>query len=45
MLFARTDQEFSTRLTINNCKIDQKAIYEILGIWISEDLRWKINTK
>ena len=45
MVFTRTDQKFSTRLAINNCKIDKNPVHKILGIWISEDLSWEMNTK
>ena len=45
MVFTRTDEEFSTRLSINNCTIDKVPLHKILGVWISEDLSWEKNTK
>ena len=45
MVFTRTGEEFSTRLSINNCTIDKVPLHKILGVWISEDLSWEKNTK
>ena len=45
MVFTRTGEEFSTRLSINNCTIDKNPLHKILGVWISEDLSWEKNTK
>ena len=45
MVFTRTDEEFSTRLSINNCTIEKVPLHKILGLWISEDLSWEKNTK
>ena len=45
MIFSRAQEDFATRLTVNNCKLDQKSVTKILGVWISEDLSWERNTK
>ena len=45
MIFSRSMEDFATRLTINNCKLDRIPVSKILGVWISEDLSWDRNTK
>ena len=45
MIFTRCKEDFATRLTVNNCKIDKVSVSKILGLWISEDLSWDKNTK
>ena len=45
MIFNRGKTDFSTRLTINNCKLDQVKEAKLLGVWISEDLSWSKNCK
>lgn len=46
MLFTRSKEQFVTKLTINNNKIDQKHVSKILGCWIDEDAgKWETNTK
>ena len=45
MILTRYKEDFATRLTVKNCKIDQVSVSKILGIWISEDLSWDKNTK
>ena len=45
MVFTRSNENFSTRLTVNNYKIDKIPQTKILGIWINEDLSWGQNTK
>ena len=45
MVFSRAQEEFVTRLTLNNCKLDQIPVTKILGIWVSQDLSWDKNTK
>ena len=44
MIFTRAQQDFATRLTINDHKIEQINATKILGLWISEDLSWERNT-
>ena len=45
MIFNRGKTDISTRLTINNCKLDQVKEAKLLGVWISEDLYWSKNCK
>ena len=45
MIFNRGKSDFATRLTINNCKLDQVKETKLLGVWISEDLSWSQNCK
>ena len=45
MVFSRAKEDFATRLTINNCKLDRISVTKILGVWVSEDLSWDRNTK
>ena len=45
MIFTRSQEDFSTRLRINNHTIDKIQAYKLLGIWITEDLSWEVNTK
>ena len=46
MQFSRSKEEFVTRLTVNNNKIDQKHVSKILGCWVDEDAgKWETNTK
>ena len=40
MIFSRSEQDFSTRLTINGTKLDRAEVSKILGVWISDDLSW-----
>ena len=44
MLFYTCREDIATRLTVNNIKIDQKAVNKILGVWVSEDVgNWEVN--
>jgi hypothetical protein len=45
MIFSRSQENFVTRLTLNNAKLEQLKVSKILGIWISEDLTWSRNTR
>ena len=45
MIFSRSKEPFLTRLTINNCKLDQIPATKLLGVWITEDLSWQKNTQ
>ena len=42
MIFTRS-QDFATRLTIDENKIERVNVSKLLGIWISEDLSWAKN--
>ena len=43
MIFSRSSEKFSTRLTINQDKIDRVSESKILGVWISDNLSWDKN--
>ena len=45
MIFTRTKEDFSTRLTINNINLERKSVHKILGVWISEDMSWDRNCR
>ena len=45
MLFSRAKVPFTTRLSLNSHKLDQVSATKILGMWITDDLRWDKNTK
>ena len=45
LIFSRTKEPFSTRLALNNCKLDQISATKLLGVWITEDLSWQKNTQ
>ena len=45
MIFSRCLDDFTTRLTLNNEKIDRKPVNKILGLWLTEDAgNWQKNT-
>ena len=43
IIFSRSREDFSTRLTINEKKLEQLKVAKLLGVWISEDLSWSKN--
>ena len=43
MIFNRGKTDFTTRLKINGCNLDQVKVTKLLGVWISEDLSWTKN--
>ena len=43
MIFTRSKEDFSSRLTINEKVLDQVKVAKLLGVWISEDLSWARN--
>ena len=45
MIFSRGEQKFTTRLTINNVKLDRVKEVKILGLYISDDLSWTRNCR
>ena len=45
MVFTRTEENFATRLTVNNQNLDHLNVTKMLGLWISEDLSWSRNCK
>ena len=45
MIFSRSQQDFATRLNINDTKLDQVHAEKIVGVWLTSDLKWVRNTK
>ena len=43
LVFSRSQENFATRLSVNNRVIDRLSVTKILGVWISEDLSWSRN--
>jgi hypothetical protein len=44
MIISRSQENFTTRLSINGEKIDRKSVVKVLGVWLSEDAGdWSIN--
>ena len=43
MIFSKTKQNFTTRLSIDNINIERKSEVKICGIWLTEDLSWSKN--
>ena len=43
MIFTRTKEDFTTRLSINDVNLDRVSVSQLLGVWISEDLSWAKN--
>ena len=43
MIFSRSEQDFSTRLTVNGTKLERVEVSKILGLYISDDLSWSRN--
>ena len=45
MIFSRSQEYFTTRLSIKGDTIERKAALKILGVWITEDAGdWSVNT-
>ena len=45
MIFTRSQAKFATRLKVDNIKIDQIKEAKVTGVWLTEDLKWKKNTR
>ena len=45
MIFTRTKTDFATRLTINGEKLDLAEASKLLGVWLTPQLSWSLNTK
>ena len=45
MVFTRSQEDFATRLFVNGQNIEKLPATTILGLWITEDLKWERNTK
>ena len=44
MFLTRSHEKFSSRLTIDEKKLDQVNEVKLLGVWLSDDLSWARNT-
>ena len=45
MIFTRSQQEFRTRLLLNDIKLDHVHEARLLGLLITDNLKWDLNTK
>ena len=45
IVFSRSKQEFSTRLNLENINLDRETEIKILGVWLTEDMKWSKNTR
>ena len=45
IIFTRSKQEFSTRLSLNNQPLERMQVFKLLGLWLQEDLGWEANTR
>ena len=45
IIFSRTKEDFTTRLYINDVKLEKLSVIKLLGVWLDEDLSWERNTK
>ena len=45
MIFSRSKEDFATRLSVNNVKLDRVNASKILGVWIDDNLSWSRNCK
>jgi hypothetical protein len=43
LIFHRTQQQFSTRLTVNGKVLKIQKSFKLLGIWLEENVGWKKN--
>ena len=45
MIFSRADSDFATRLSINENKLDRIQSVKLVGVLLSENLSWNLNTE
>ena len=45
IVFSRCHTDFALRLFMNNENIERKKAIKLLGVWISEDLSWDLNSQ
>ena len=45
IIFTRSKEEFSTRLSMNNVPLERLSVTKVLGVWLQEDMGWNENTK
>ena len=43
MIFTRSKESFTTRLTMDGDKLERISVTKLLGVWISEDMSWSRN--
>ena len=43
MMFTKSQEVFTTRLTIKNSYLERLNVTKLLGVWISEDMSWSRN--
>ena len=43
MIFTRSKEQFSTRLTLNGDNLQKISVTKLLGVWIAEDMSWSKN--
>ena len=41
----QSQEQFATRLTLNDVNLERMGVSKILGLWISEDMSWYRNTR
>ena len=45
IIYTRSKEEFSTRLTMNGVILQRVSAVKLLGVWLDEDMSWETNTK
>ena len=45
MIFTRSKQPFTTRLTMDGDNLERISVTKLLGVWISEDMSWSRNCR
>ena len=45
LIFSRSRTKITTRLTVNNVKLDRIPATKLLGVWLEEDMSWDRNCK
>ena len=45
MIYTRTTQDFASRLTRNDIKLDQDHQTQLLGVLITDDMKFEMNTR
>ena len=45
IIFSRSKQEFTTRITISQDKVDRIPVIKLLRVMLQEDMGWQENTK
>ena len=45
IVFSRSKEEFCTRLSLEDVILDRVSEIKVLGLWLTEDLKWAKNTR